>query len=176
MSKNFILTRTKLQKTHIWKKSYKIAVRFFTKLTMFVLSIFKCPVVLVHSGKTRILQHLMPQHTWPYWSSCNCCQLNWRQTSPLPILIRHQNQVTPIFSLSLWRCRESNPSLTYFPDNINNTCLWEQLGSNQWPLACKASALNQLSYAPIKYIKELSLVLEVGLEPTYTNYAVNDCV
>ncbi len=29
---------------------------------------------------------------------------------------------------------------------------WEHTGSNRGPSACKADALNQLSYAPLKYL------------------------
>ena len=35
-----------------------------------------------------------------------------------------------------------------FRDNLSSK-LWEHTGSNRGPSACKADALNQLSYAPI---------------------------
>jgi hypothetical protein len=31
--------------------------------------------------------------------------------------------------------------------------LWEHMDSNQGPSACKADALNQLSYAPLKEVQ-----------------------
>jgi hypothetical protein len=34
---------------------------------------------------------------------------------------------------------------------ISNEVLWEHTGSNRGPSACKADALNQLSYAPFKF-------------------------
>ena len=34
--------------------------------------------------------------------------------------------------------------------------VWEHLGSNQGPPACKAGALNQLSYAPMLFLKSHS--------------------
>ena len=36
---------------------------------------------------------------------------------------------------------------TTVQENLNR-CLWEHTGSNRGPSACKADALNQLSYAP----------------------------
>lgn len=34
------------------------------------------------------------------------------------------------------------------PPSASEGCLWEHTGSNRGPSACKADALNQLSYAP----------------------------
>ncbi len=34
------------------------------------------------------------------------------------------------------------------PSEVSEGCLWEHTGSNRGPSACKADALNQLSYAP----------------------------
>ncbi len=36
------------------------------------------------------------------------------------------------------------------PRKITRCFLWEHTGSNRGPSACKADALNQLSYAPIQ--------------------------
>ncbi|MCW3088684.1 MAG: hypothetical protein JWQ78_2070, partial [Sediminibacterium sp.] len=35
------------------------------------------------------------------------------------------------------------------PYHIYDRVLWEHTGSNRGPSACKADALNQLSYAPV---------------------------
>ena len=35
-------------------------------------------------------------------------------------------------------------------ERLSTLCLWEHTGSNRGPSACKADALNQLSYAPFK--------------------------
>jgi hypothetical protein len=37
---------------------------------------------------------------------------------------------------------------------------WEHTGSNRGPSACKADALNQLSYAPKYFLKELDFFCE----------------
>src|SRR5580658_8355287 len=47
---------------------------------------------------------------------------------------------------------------------------WAQLGSNQWPLACKASAL-PLSYAPLPQTRPSRHVLET--QPEYPFAAVD---
>ncbi len=61
--------------------------------------------------------------------STTCPELysGWVRTATLPII----NQKTP-------------PVLTRFP-------MWEHTGSNRGPSACKADALNQLSYAPLNF-------------------------
>ncbi len=52
------------------------------------------------------------------------------------------------------RCRIQNIGKIFHltnkaPENFGGFILWEHTGSNRGPSACKADALNQLSYAPI---------------------------
>ena len=39
--------------------------------------------------------------------------------------------------------------------------LWEHTGSNRGPSACKADALNQLSYAPLMECKDKGMIISV---------------
>ena len=43
---------------------------------------------------------------------------------------------------------------------LRNPLLWEHTGSNRGPSACKADALNQLSYAPSSFVELVALMFD----------------
>ena len=80
------------------------------------------------------------------WSGkANCSdQADRRCTRLFAEILTGKAKSTPFLLIFYWHKRKS----TY---GILRKCFifkWEQQGSNLWPSACKADALNQLSYAP----------------------------